>query len=259
MDRNLLIPFMAICLILWGQTTRAQTADTHNLWIMWEHLQENEETSRFRSHLMLNVPQTHAQTFFENLAPSARTYGAANVEHETSPICLAEEEPEPSLPTMIDTTNLEIADKLTTLSGLNGVFLDFRAARGPRTFARDFGAEVHGYAVNALLEAGIPLLTKEELQTTPGRPTLTLRYSAEISGCRPWSVSLSLKQRSALTRDLTIILEGTTWSSAARQSEDDVDFGVLDAFRQVIAAFTSDYAKANSILDTQAVVQLPAN
>lgn len=235
---------------------QAQTAEQNNLWVMWERAVTGAETAEFRSHLMLNVPPAQARSFFENLTPSAKTYGAANVTHEVSPICLADQqqEEEPEM-TMVDTTGMEMANKTDTLRGLNGVFVDFRAVRGPRTFTRDFGAEVHAYTVKAFKEAGIPMLTKEEVALEPGRPTLTLRYSVEVAGCKPWSLSLGLKQTSVLTRDLSIMLEGTTWSSSAQQSQEDVDFGALEALETVIAAFTTDYAKANSVTDLNTIVQ----
>jgi hypothetical protein len=234
----------------------AQSNEQHNLWIMWERAVADKDEAKFLSHLMLNVPPDQARRFFENLTPSAITYGAANVTHETSPICLADQQQQdkPEM-TMIDTLGMEVADKIATLRGLNGVFVDFRAVRGPRTFTRDFGAEVHSYTVKALQAAGIPLLTKEEVEKTPGRPTLTLRYSVEVVGCKPWSLSLGLKQTSVLTRDFSIILEGTTWSGSARQSEDDVEFGAFEALQQIVSAFATDYAKANSVTDLNAIVQ----
>lgn len=234
----------------------AQDAKQNNLWVMWEQAATGTENAKFRSHLMLNVPPDQARSFFENLTPSAQTYGAANVTHETSPLCLADQQHQekPDM-TMVDTLGMEVADKITTLRGLNGVFVDFRAVRGPRTFTRDFGAEVHAFTVKALQSAGIPLLTKQEADVEPGRPTLTLRYSVEVVGCKPWSLSLGLKQTSVLTRDLSIMLEGTTWSSSARQSEEDVDFGALEALQKIVTAFTTDYAKANSVTGLNAIVQ----
>ena len=248
-----------LCVVLalfWAPLSMAQDSEQNNLWVMWERSATASETAQFRSHLMLNVPPDQARSFFENLAPSAQTYGAANVTHETSPICLADQkhDEKPDM-TMVDTLGMEVSDKITTLRGLNGVFVDFRAVRGPRTFTRDFGAEVHAYTVKALQAAGIPLLTKEQSETAPGRPILTLRYSVEVVGCKPWSLSLGLKQTSVLTRDISITLEGTTWSSSARQSEEDVNFGALEALQKIVSAFATDYAKANSVTGLNAVVQ----
>jgi hypothetical protein len=49
------------------------------------------------------------------------------------------------------------------------------------------------------------------------------------------------------------MLEGTTWSSSARQSEEDVDYGALEALRDAVTLFVADYAKANSVLAVNAV------
>jgi hypothetical protein len=259
--------YLALCLVCslcFAQPSYAQNtqkeAEKNNLWVMWERSNSNETNAQFRSHLLLNVPPEQARSFFENLTPSAKVYGAANVAHETSPICLADQakQEQPQM-RMVDTLGMELADKIATLRGLDGVFVDFRAVRGPRTFTRDFGSEVHGYVVKALQNAGVPLLTKDEVDVTPGRPTLTLRYSVEVVGCKPWSLSLGLKQTSVLARDLSIMLEGTTWSSSARQSEEDVNFGALEALQKIVSAFASDYAKANSVTGLNAVVQAPAN
>ncbi len=244
-----------VCLI-WTATAHSQ--EHNNLWVMWERVVNGQPKSQFRSHLLLDVPPAEAQTFFNNLAPSAQTYGAANVSHETSPLCLSQ--PPPKELTSIDTTPLTLADKVATLGGLNGVFVDFRAVRGPRTFTGNFGETVHSYVISQLQQAGIPLLTKEEVETTPGKPTLTLRYSVEVVGCKPWSVSLGLTQLVVLTRDTSIMLNTTTWSGSARQSESDIEYGAMEALRDVVAAFTEDYAKANSIIGGNAVTQIePAN
>jgi hypothetical protein len=243
-----------------AQLSYAQNTEQNNLWVMWERSSLDKANAQFRSHLLLNVPPEQARSFFEKLTPSARTYGSANVAHETSPICLADqaEQEHPEIG-MVDTLGMEVADKITTLRGLDGVFVDFRAVRGPRTFTRDFGAEVHSYVVKALQNADITLLSKDEVDVSPGRPTLTLRYSVEVVGCKPWSLSLGLKQTSVLSRDLSIMLEGTTWSSSARQSEENVEFGALEALQKIVTAFTTDYAKANSVTGLNAVVQAPAN
>jgi hypothetical protein len=236
----------------------AQTTERANLWVMWERLATSDSAPQFRSHVMLNVPPEQAQTFFNNLAPSAQQYGMANVAHAKSPLCLTQEKHDE--PRVIDVTGLELAEKETTLRGLNGVFVDFRAVRGPRTFTGDFGTTVHDYVVAAFQQSGIPLLTKDQIDQIPGRPTLSLRYSDEIGGCRPWSISLGLKQTTVLSRDTAILLEATTWSASTRQSEDDIDYNALNALRDAVTLFIADYAKANSVTGVNAVTQLaPAN
>lgn len=224
---------------------RSDRFEQNNVMILWERIVSGQKKPEFRSHLMFNVPPNEARSFFQNISPSAKQYGAADIAHESSPLCLSQDQ-EPEL-TIVDTRGMELADKLSTLRGLNGIYVDFRAVRGPRTFSGDFGRRVHEYVIAALQKSGIPLLGKKELEITPGKPTLSFRYSAEVDGCRPWSVSLSLKQTTVLTRDTRIMLSASTWSASARQSEEDIDYNVLDALRDAVEKFVTDYAKANSV------------
>ena len=72
-----------------------------------------------------------------------------------------------------------------------------------------------------------------------------MRFSAEVFGCRPWSVSLSLSQRMLLAHDVNLLLEGSTWSSSARQDETNADFSASQAMEQVILAFVNAWREVN--------------
>ncbi|KNG92641.1 hypothetical protein [Pseudaestuariivita atlantica] len=240
--------------LLAGPVAAQQSAASNNLWLMWEQIpatdplcigaEECAPKRRLRSHFMMNVPTPDAASLFERLEPSARYFGSANLEHEALPICLDGPDEPGVIP---DYTTMEYAEKIDTLRGLTGVFADLRGARGPATFKGNFGGEAHTFLVEAMAQAGIPMVAKDDLDQVPGRPTLSLRYSPEVYGCRPWSVSLSLKQDMALTRDLTLMLSGTTWSAFAGQSEADADFSPRDAMQTVITAFIDAWQKANRI------------
>lgn len=237
-------------LLVWSLLGAAAQADTNNLWVMWENIPgEKPAQSHYRSHLMFNVPQTTAEDFFYALIPSARRYGNANVAHEKSPLCMALDPPEPATtsPLQVDEASLEIADKVATLRGLNGVFVDLRGVRGPPGYRANFGEDAHAYVLRAFADAGIPVLTREEMENAPGRPALKLRYSAEVVGCRPWAIYLSLTQTVVLTRDTTIMLEVPTWNTAKRQSEEDVAYGAYDALEDAVGLFITDYLTANPV------------
>ena len=221
------------------------SAQTNNLWVMWEEVPVSPgRTSEFRSHLMFNVPRTEAEDFFYSLIPSARRYGAANMRHETSPFCAAKDQSQEIEPT-IDDVGREPTEKVMVLKGLEGVFADLRGVRGPPGYRSDFGEDAHAFLQRALAEAGIPLLTREQAERTIGRPTLVMRFSPEVDGCRPWTISLTLKENVVPTRDTSILINTTTWSSYARQSEEDIDYGVYDAVEDAIKIFVADYLKAN--------------
>ncbi len=227
-------------------------AEQNNLWFMWEHIPQSDPLcvgaeecapeSQLRSHFMMNVPTQDAASLFQRLEPSAQYYGNANLTHDQLPICL--DGPENGL-IPPDIAALEYAEKIDTLRGLAGVHADLRGVRGPATFKGQFGVEAHNFLVEVLAEAGIPLLTKEQVETTPGRPVLGLRFSPEVHGCRPWSVSLSLKQDMLLSRDLTLMLSGTTWSASQSQSEADADFSPRDAMKNAILSFVEAWQLAH--------------
>lgn len=219
-------------------------AESNNLWVMWERVPHDGTASRYRSHLMFDVPRGEAEGFFTGLEPSAQRYGTASIAHDRSPICTAPPEPPPPL-TYIDTNGLTAVSRADTLRGLAGVHVDLRGVRGPAGYRSNFGEDAHAFLLRAFAEADIPILTKDDLDTAPGRPILYMRYSAEVSGCRPWSVSLSLRQQVVLARDLTMMLETVTWSGSARQSEEDIEYGPGQAVEDAIKLFVTDYSTAN--------------
>jgi len=236
--------------VLWPQMVSGVEQNT--IWVMWERVnsptldcQGNacEARSEFRSHFVSDLPSSEAQALFNNWEPLARISGAANLTHERLPVCF--EEPDPML-TQIDESGLEIAEKIDTLRGLEGIFADFRGARGPSWMRENFGEISDAFMRSALLNAGIPVLTREQLDVTPGRPQLTIRFSPEVQGCRPWSVSLSVKQTMVLTRDTSLMIEGTTWAASQRQSEEDVDFGPEEAMQTALLAFIEAFQQANA-------------
>ncbi|MCH2076949.1 MAG: hypothetical protein MK180_08680 [Rhodobacteraceae bacterium] len=72
-----------------------------------------------------------------------------------------------------------------------------------------------------------------------------MRFSPEVFGCRPWSVSLRLSQRMLLVHDVNVLLEGSTWSSSAFQDEANADFSATQAIEKVILAFVNAWREVN--------------
>ncbi|MEM8980940.1 MAG: hypothetical protein AAGD04_15755 [Pseudomonadota bacterium] len=238
----------------------AAAIEQNTIWVMWERVlgtpalcdgEDCAPQSEFRSHFLEGLPQAEARALFDDWTPLARLTGAADIAHSTMPACTAEEEPE--IFTLAESERA-LVEKIETLRGLEGIFADFRGARGPSWMRENFGETVDLFMRKALAKAGIPLLTREQMEETPGRPQLTVRFSPEVQGCRPWSVSLSVKQTMVLTRDTRMMLEGTTWSASQRQSEEDVDFGPLDAAETAILAFVEAYRQANTAAPSEETV-----
>ncbi|PYE85991.1 hypothetical protein [Pseudoroseicyclus aestuarii] len=229
-----------------------QAQEVNNLWLMWERSGLSSPScadpatgacdgdSQFRSHFLMQVPGDEALDLFRFLSPRAQRYGTADLVHSALPICMDRLNEAP------DEGDPEMATAIETLEGLGGVHADFRGVRGPAGYPSDFGGDAQRAVERILSEAGVPLVSEEELAAIPGRPELSLRFSPEVVGCRLWSVSLSLRQTVVLDRDRSKALTTTTWSSSAGQSEDDVDFGAGDAMRQVIEAFAQAWAEAQA-------------
>lgn len=246
---------LAVLGSLFATTPLAQTGGQNNLWLMWEQVAPLapgcnlaagcEPPSELRSHFLMGVPEVQARTLFQQLEPSARYYGSANLTHEQLPICFDGPDGDGvSIPANL--TEVPYAEKIDTLRGLQGVFADFRGARGPAGFRGQFGEEANEFLVTQFSQAGIPLLTKDQLPTAPGRPILGIRFSPEVLGCRPWSVSLSLKQDLLLARDPSLMISSTTWSASQGQKESDADISAREAFQNAILAFVEAYTQANT-------------
>ncbi|MEO0485227.1 MAG: hypothetical protein AAF092_04885 [Pseudomonadota bacterium] len=226
----------------------AETAEENDFWVIWERTlpglpdcdgQTCDEAFYF-GHLIEGMAPGEAQQFFAGLGAFVETPGAANIRMPRNPMCLG---PQPA--TLPDATQLELAQRLDTLRGLPAVHVDLRGVRGPQSFRGSFGETAQAFLEEVFTKHGIAILTKEEAAATQGNATLTMRYSSEVFGCRPWSVSMSMSQRVLLARDPTLMLQTSTWSSSARQNEADADFMEEHAMEQVILAFAQAWSEAN--------------
>ncbi|MDG1531939.1 MAG: hypothetical protein P8Q99_11365 [Paracoccaceae bacterium] len=226
-----------------------------NLWIMWENIsagtnctagQDCPNQKSFLSHFILNIPSTEAGQFFQSLEPMTKAKGSANLPHKRSPICLDNtNDVGPATPSTEAVNALALAEKKDTLRGLNGVFVDLRAVIGPAGYKGTFGQVSHTHLSEQFALAGIPILSKDNMLLAPGNPELSIRFSPEIQGCRPWSLSFSLKQTMLLSRDLNVKLRNTSWSTSSGQDQSDIDYDVDDALRDVVKVFIHDYKLVN--------------
>lgn len=239
----------------------ANNLESNNFWVVWERslnastLCDADHCTNhvYISHFIEGMETPLAQRFFGRLQDLTNTPTHANIRTPQSPLCFQTGTVETRAD--INPAMLELANKVDTLRGLNGVFVDLRGVRGPQRFDGQFGPRAQKFVETIFAEHDIPILTREEAEAHPGNPTLSLRYSPEVIGCRPWSVSLSLKQRLLLARKTELMIEGTTWSGSAMQSEADADFREDAAMEQVIIAFAEAYVEANS----PALSEAPSN
>lgn len=135
------------------------------------------------------------------------------------------------------------ADKLATLIDHPGVYFDStRLDAGLQT------AEFSNWIREELTKAGIPLLTEEERDATPGRPTLSVRYSprSESAGCIiPFSISISITEETVMVRNPALKVTGTTWAKTARQNLANTNYSLNSALQEVISALVSDWKSQN--------------
>ena len=111
--------------------------------------------------------------------------------------------------------------------------------------------EVNGFSDQVrevLKRVGLKMLSKEEWDRTPGRPTLTLTYSPgrENAGCIiPFYVSLTLKEEVLLARDLSLKVSTPVWSKTVRQNLTSRYFSPQSAISDLLDTFESAFLKAN--------------
>lgn len=96
---------------------------------------------------------------------------------------------------------------------------------------------------------GVNFLTKEEWENTPGKPTLSIRYTArlESAGCIvPFSVSMTLKEEVVLVRDPSQKINATIWSYSRRQNLANTNYGPDNSLREIVAKFEKDWREAHA-------------
>ncbi|WP_421749827.1 hypothetical protein [Cognatishimia sp.] len=135
------------------------------------------------------------------------------------------------------------AEKLDLLRHHPGVYFDTEKL-DQKEDTQSFGS----YVKTQLGAAGVKFLSKEDWEETPGRPTLTLRYSArrESEGCIiPFSVSLSISEEAVLVRDASLKVSGTIWAATTRQNLANTNYTSTSALRETVDKFLTDWKMAH--------------
>lgn len=124
-----------------------------------------------------------------------------------------------------------------TLEGLTGLHVVAETNEGCQG-AGLADAAVRTDAEAALRDAGVPLLTRDEMLATPGLPELrlTLECGGGVSGVVGYAVSVRVQQATQMIRDAQITLsEAVTWFATA--------VGVAEAASAASAATAALQAK----------------
>jgi hypothetical protein len=139
-----------------------------------------------------------------------------------------------------------MSEKLDPLIGLQGVFFALETLKAPEDYHGPFGEAVHAEVVRKFTNAGIPVLTEEQRDLTPGKPHLNIYFSNTNPDTGCWfSVFSSLSQTALLTRNHTVKIKAGTWGFGGGYSADTPDRSEYDAIMIVIDKFIADFQTAN--------------
>lgn len=147
-----------------------------------------------------------------------------------------------------DPESIPPAHKLAALRGIDTVGLDLRKVKAPPGADAGFGDILHESFVAKLQAAGIRVVTPEEVQTVPGRPTLNIYFSVfEGQGdCDyRYSIFASLSQTALLTRDLQTKVVVGVWSLSIKAPVTNARGTELANLLSVADALVADLQEAN--------------
>lgn len=104
------------------------------------------------------------------------------------------------------------------------------------------------YVRTHLTQAGFKFLTKEEMEETPGRPTLSIRFTprTESAGCIiPFSLSMSISEETVMVRNPGVKTSGSAWAGSAKENLANANYTPESALKEVVEKFKKDWAEAN--------------
>lgn len=150
-----------------------------------------------------------------------------------------------SKPLLVNRFHAERAPEKTALLRHHpGVYFDSTALdANPETRA------LSDYLRTRLTAAGMRFLSKEEMEQTPGRPKLSLRYARhrESEGCIiPFSLSLTISEEVVLIRDPELKSTTTIWSGTIRENLANRNYRPASGIRELVDKFLVDWLEAQA-------------
>lgn len=224
-------------------------------WILWEkqemvgencpHGQRCTLKRNYASRLVDGINLQKMYRLFGMMDGAALSTGRL-AEHPQAPRICQHNDPEVLLG--FDPERLPMVEKVEVLRGLAGVNFDLRNLAAPPGHSSDFGRKLHNQFVAKLKDAGIKILTKEEVSKTPGQPVLNIYFSHnEFNGaCEyEYTVFASLSQTVLLTRDLRVKVTAGVWSYSMGSTSDKHKGSETDIILGVADSFITDYRLVN--------------
>ncbi len=139
--------------------------------------------------------------------------------------------------------SLPKGEKLAALVNHPGVYFD-----SEKLDADSVTASFATYVRTHLTQAGLKFLTKEEMENTPGRPTLSIRFTprTESAGCIiPFSLSMSISEETVMVRNPGIKSSGSAWAGSAKENLANSNYTPESALKEVVEKFKKDWEAAN--------------
>ncbi|MEM8775786.1 MAG: hypothetical protein AAGF53_12185 [Pseudomonadota bacterium] len=138
----------------------------------------------------------------------------------------------------------ETFEKVSGLKGLKALHVDLSKLKGDQ-----HGGALSESVRKMLKEAGIREVSKKDLDGIPGRPVLSVSYSARkgTEGCIiPFSVQMKITEEVVLVRDSTVKIPVDIWSAFLRENLAISEFTPDAALKNGTQRFLKDYRKANT-------------
>jgi hypothetical protein len=227
--------------------------NSNRMWFTWESLQTNPDlcaernvcrpVSTYITRLLEEPSAEKAKEMTGAMAKLAKLRGYP-ADHPDSPkIC---QNVEAAKVLGFDPEMWPMSEKLDTLVGLQGVYFSLQKLKAPAGYEGPFGEQVHADVVKKFTAAGIPVLTEEQMEMTPGKPHLNIYFSNTNPDTGCWfSVFSSLSQTALLTRNHTVKFKAGTWGFGGGYSADHPDRDEYTAIMLVIDKFITDFQTAN--------------
>lgn len=245
----ILFAILVLCL---AQT--AQATDSKNrMWLVWEHQSFNprlcaelflcDPIKQFIPRLINEPPEDEARALIGSMDQLANAREMP-VDHPDAPEFCAFTDEVSILG--FEAESWPISEKLAALRGLEGVYIDVSGLKAPPGYPGDFGADLQSEVVNRFTDAGIPLLSEDIMEITPGKPHLNIYFSNTNPDTGCWfSVFASLTQTMLLTRNHTIKVKAGSWGFSGGYSADHPLRSEYEAILIVLDKFISDFKDAN--------------
>lgn len=246
-------PSVLSCFILTLSAIPVAAQQSNRIWFTWEQSQESPElcekrnictpVSKYTTRLIEEPTTAKAEEMVETMAQLAKLRGHPKEHPDTPQMC---KNVEAAKVLGFNPETWPMSEKLDTLVGLQGIYFSLQNLKPPAGYEGAFGEHVHADVVKKFEAAGIPVLTEEQMEKTPGQPHLNIYFSNTNPDTGCWfSVFSSLSQTALLTRKHTVKFKAGTWGFGGGYSADHPDRDERTAIMLVIDKFIMDFQTAN--------------